>query len=136
MTSLAEVLIKSGQVELAKEDCFAALDIVTELGDMLGVSAAYANLGMAERASGDMQASDRYYLESVESLEDMEVPRSMGIRKMEYGLMLMESGDGSRAKDMLKESRELLRSVDAKDLVSKIDDALKSVYAQEMRSQT
>jgi tetratricopeptide (TPR) repeat protein len=124
LTSLAEVLVKSNQVELAKEHCFAALDIVTELNDRLGISAAYANLGMAEKATGNLKASEEYYTESISALDGMEVPRSMGIRKMEFSLMLEEAHENERAVKMLEESKLLFESIDAKDMLSKVESDL------------
>jgi len=130
LTSLAEVLVKSDQVELAKEHCFAALDIVTELNDRLGISAAYANLGMAEKASGNLQASEEYYSESVHALEGMDVPRSMGIRKMEFGLMLEAAKENDRAVKMLEESKRLFESIDAKDMLSRVESDLGRITGQ------
>jgi tetratricopeptide (TPR) repeat protein len=124
LTSLAEVLVKSGQGEQAKEHCFAALDIVTELNDKLGTSAAYANLGMAEKASGNMKASEEYYSESISALDGMDVPRSLGLRKMEFGLMLEEADENDRAVKMLEESKRLFETIDAKDMLSRVESNL------------
>lgn len=130
LTSLAEVLVKSGQVEQAKEHCFAALDIVTELNDKLGISAAYANLGMAEKASGNMKASEEYYSESISALDGMDVPRSLGLRKMEFGLMLEEADENDRAVKLLEESKQLFESIDAKDMLSRVESDLGRITGQ------
>jgi len=131
LTSLAEVLIKSGQTETAKEHCFRALDVVTELGDKLGISAAYANLGMAERISGNLSASEEYYDESLAALKGVDAPWRMGERKMELGMLLEEKGDVGRARKMLEESRDLFRGIDAKDMLSKVEDALRKLPSEE-----
>jgi tetratricopeptide (TPR) repeat protein len=133
LTSLAEVLVKSDQVELAKEHCFAALDIVTELNDRLGISAAYANLGMAEKASGNLKASEEYYTESISALDGMDVPRSMGLRKREFGLVLEEAKEKDRAIRMLEESKRLFEAVDARDMLSKVESDLGRVKGQSAR---
>ncbi len=70
LTSLAEILVRSGQVELAKEHCFRALEIVTDLGDKEGISAAYASLAAAERVCGHIQDSQEYLDESVSVLRE------------------------------------------------------------------
>ena len=70
----------SPKIEEAKEDCFAALEIVTGLNDPLGISAAYANLGFAERVVKDFTASEEYYAESLKALEGTSLPRSVGVR--------------------------------------------------------
>jgi len=127
LTSLAEVLIKNGQAELAKEHCFKALEVVTELNDKLGVSAAYANLGMAERATGNLASSEEYYAESLAALQGMEAHRSRGLRMMEFGLLLEEKGDRERAKEMLRGSKELFKGIDARDLVARINEELKGM---------
>ena len=127
LTSLAEVLIKTGHAELAKEHCFKALEVVTELNDRLGISAAYANLGMAERATGDLASSEEHYVESLSALEGMEVPRSRGLRMMEYGLLLEQKGEKDRAKEMLHKSKEFFVGIDARDLVSRVDEELRGL---------
>ena len=132
LTSLAEVLIKSGSLELAKEHCFRALDIVTELDDRIGMSAASANLGMAERSSKNWKASEEYYYESIAALDGMEVPRSLGMRKMEFGLMLKESGDVVRARKMLEESKQLLTSVGSNDMGSLVERELEGLSSPEI----
>jgi tetratricopeptide (TPR) repeat protein len=124
LVSLAELLVKSGDVEVAKERCFTALEVLSELDDRLGVSAAYANLGMAERFSGNFGASEEYYNDSISTLDGMGVPRSMGSRKLEFGLMLLEKGDRARAAKLLGESRELFVSVGAQDLLARVDGEL------------
>ncbi|OGS55583.1 MAG: hypothetical protein A3K60_07740 [Euryarchaeota archaeon RBG_19FT_COMBO_56_21] len=124
LTSLSEVMIRTGSIESAKELCFSALAILTEIDDKLAVSAAYANLGLAERTSGNYAASEEYLRESISTLAGMEVPRSLGLRKMEYGLMLKESGQLKRSLEMLEDSRNLLASIHANDLVARIDREL------------
>jgi tetratricopeptide (TPR) repeat protein/DNA-binding PadR family transcriptional regulator len=125
LTSLAEVLMKSGSVELAKEHCFRALDIVTELDDKLGISAAYANLGKAESSSRNWKASEEYYYESIAALDGTEAPRILGMRKLELGMMLKERGDTVLSRKMLEESKELFKSVGAEDMDSRVDHELK-----------
>jgi tetratricopeptide (TPR) repeat protein len=126
LTSLAEVLIKTGKTEQAKESCFAALDVVTELNDRLGMSAAYASLGMAERISGNLAESEDYYQSSLDSLEGLDMPRSMGLRMLEFGILLREKGEPARAKEMLGRARKLFEESNAKDLVDLADSELSS----------
>jgi tetratricopeptide (TPR) repeat protein/DNA-binding PadR family transcriptional regulator len=121
LTSLAEELIKSGSVELAKEHCFRALEIVTELDDKLGMSAVYANLGMVERSSKNWKASEEYFYESIAALDGMDVPRSLGMRKMEFAQLKAQAGDLVGARIQLEESRSLFNKVGARDLVSRTE---------------
>lgn len=127
LTSLAEILIRSGQVETAKERCFRALDIVTDLDDKIGISAAYANLGMAEKVCGNMHDSQEYYEESIAALGRADAPRVLGSRKMELGLLLREMGEPVRAKVLLEDSKELFDQLDAKDMVARVESELSSM---------
>ena len=124
LTSLADVLIRTGKIDQAKEDCFAALNIVTELNDPLGVSAAYSNLGFAERVLKDFAASEEYYSESLKALDGIEVPRSLGLRRLEYGAMLREKGDLDRARIVLTESQKDFTEIHAADLVDEVKNQL------------
>jgi tetratricopeptide (TPR) repeat protein len=127
LTSLSEVLLKGGDADIAKEHCFSALEVFTEIGDKLGASAAYANLGMAERAGGNMPASEEYYVESLKAIEGMDVPWSMGVRKMEYGAMLAEKGERAKAEKMLRDSKKLFEKIGAKDMLAKVRSELKEL---------
>jgi tetratricopeptide (TPR) repeat protein len=127
LTSLADVLIKTGKIDQAKEHSFAALDIVTELNDRLGISAAYANLGFAERVSKDFAASEEYYSESVKALEGVPVPMKVGLRKLEFGAMLREKGDSERARGILEESRRVLAEIGANEMLAIVDRELGSM---------
>lgn len=127
LTSLAEVLVRSGQVEVAKEHCFRALDIVTDLDDKVGVSAAYANLGMAEKACGNLHDSEEYYAESIAALGNANAPRALGLRKMELGLLLKEMGEPVRAKVLLQDSKELFDQLHAEDMVARVDSELRGL---------
>ncbi|HIH01731.1 TPA: tetratricopeptide repeat protein, partial [Thermoplasmata archaeon] len=81
--SLAEALTMCGRCEEGKEHCFEALEIFTELQDMLGQSAAYANLAVAELSIGDQHASEECFAESVRSLEGAELPPDLsGLKSM------------------------------------------------------
>jgi tetratricopeptide (TPR) repeat protein len=124
LTSLAEVLVRSGALDQAKESCFRALDIVTELDDKLGISAAYANLGMAEKAAGELEASEEHYLESLRAIEGLDVPRSLGMRKLEFGQLLESKGDRAGAKRAFEDAREAFLRVGAKDLLVKAEQEL------------
>ena len=128
MVSLAELLVRADDVSTAKEHCFAALEILSELDDRLGVSAAYANLGLAERHSGNFEASEECYRESISILDGMGVPRSMGTRKLDYGLMLSEKGEKERASVLLEESRKLFAEVGATDMLDRVSRELESLH--------
>jgi len=69
LTSLAGVLTKVGDPETAREQCYRAIEILAELDDPMGMSAAYANLGVAERALGDAASSEEHLEESKSILE-------------------------------------------------------------------
>lgn len=127
LTSLAEVLLKVNEIERAKEHCFAAIEVFAELGDRLGISAAYANLGMADRKSGDLVASEEHYSESLKAIEGMDVPRSLGLRKWEFGQMLLEKGEHDRAIEMLEASRRLFEAVDAEDMMKHVERDLRKI---------
>jgi tetratricopeptide (TPR) repeat protein len=127
LTSLAEVLVGAGEPEQARERSFRALEILTELGDRMGTSAAYANLGMAERSLGDLAASEGHYKESISALEGMDVPRSLGQRKLEFGQLLGFKGEGMRAREMITAARSLFERVGADDMVRRADMALSEI---------
>ncbi|MCU0860378.1 MAG: tetratricopeptide repeat protein [Thermoplasmata archaeon] len=127
LTSLAEVLTRTGDPERAKEDCFGAIEVFSEIGDRLGMSAAYANLGMAERLTGDLRSSEEHYRESLASLEGMDVPWSIGVRKMEFAQMLVEKGDVKAARKLLTEARGLFAGIGAEDMLEKVASASSSL---------
>ncbi len=123
MTSLAEVLTRTGDPERAKEHCFGAIEVFSEIGDRLGMSAAYANLGMAERLTSDLRSSEEHYRESLASLDGMDVPWSIGVRKMEFAQMLAEKGDVKAARKLLVEARGLFSAIGAEDMLEKVSAA-------------
>ena len=127
LNSLAEVLIRSGQVESAKEHSFRALDIVTDLGDKIGISSAYANLGLAEKTSGNLHDSEEYYEESIVALENTDTPLVLGTRKMELGLLLKERGQRQKARGLLQDSRGLFKRQNAADMVARVESELKTL---------
>jgi hypothetical protein len=87
---------------------------------------------MAERSSKNWKASEEYYYESIAALDGMEVPRTLGMRKMEFGLMLKESGDVVRARKMLEESKQLLTSVGSNDMGSLVERELEGLSSPEI----
>lgn len=125
LTSLAEIMLRAGGVDQAREHCFRALEVFTGLEDRVGMSAAYANLGMAERASGNLHASEEYFSESLSALEGMDVPRSLGLRKLEFGMMLAEKGERGRALRLLEESKAHFEVISAKDMLERVSQELK-----------
>jgi len=91
------------------------------------MSEAYANLGMAERKAGNLQASEEYYIESLKALDGMDAPECLGARRMEYGAMLAEKGDRAKAEKMLKESKKVLDKAGARDMSAKADAVLRAL---------
>jgi tetratricopeptide (TPR) repeat protein len=124
LTSLAEVAVKKGKPDEAKDMCFAALEIVTELNDRLAVSAAYATLGLAELASGNLDSSEEYFMDSLKALEGMEVPRSRGMRMLEFASVLAKKNENGKALEALRESRRMFIAIGAGDLVERADQEI------------
>ena len=116
LDSLAEIMVRTGEIEQAKENCFAALDIVTELGDKLAMSSVYSTLASAESSSGDFPSSEEHYAESVNALNGIDAPKILATRKMEFGVMFARRGDSARARELLEESVEIFSSIGAADL--------------------
>ena len=71
------------------------------------------------------KASEQYFYESIAALDGMEVPRILGMRKLELGMMLKERGDTVLSRKMLEESKELFKSVGAEHMDSRVDHELK-----------
>jgi tetratricopeptide (TPR) repeat protein len=65
--ALSEVLVCSGDLAGARESCYEALEVFSEIGDRAGVSSAYASLGRVECLAGDKQASEEFLAESVKA---------------------------------------------------------------------
>jgi tetratricopeptide (TPR) repeat protein len=127
LTSLAEVLTRTGDPEHAKEHCFGALEVFSEIGDRLGLSAAYANLGMAERLTGDLRSSEEHYMESLEALDGMDVPWSLGVRKLEFAQLMAEKGDARGARKLFGEAKTLFEGIGADDMIEKVRAATSSL---------
>ncbi len=127
LMSLAEVLVKSGEMAIAKERCFEALEVFAELDDPIGVSSAYSNLGAIENASGNTETCEEYVVESVKALEGTGAQRALAERKMALGVFLAERGQRERAVDMLKESMDLSESISAGDIASAADAEIRRI---------
>lgn len=127
LTSLAEILLRSGKVEAAREHCFRALDIVTELDDKAGISAAYVILGRAEKTGGNMHDCVEYYQESIAALENVDAPRSLGTVKMEMALVLKEMGESDKARALLKDSKELFAKLDDKGMSIRVEEEMRDM---------
>jgi tetratricopeptide (TPR) repeat protein len=106
--ALSEVLLRSGDPAMAREHCFEALEVFSELGDRLGMSAAYANLGMAEHKAGNGQASMEYFCESGNALEGVGDVQGAAARKRRLGQMLMEAGEKERGTALIEESERMI----------------------------
>jgi len=127
LNSLAEVMVNAGEVEQARENCFTALDIVTELGDRLAISAVYSILALAESAAGDFDASEEHYSESVKILDGIDVPKSLGTRKMEFGMMYARKGDIALARKLLEEATDIFDRIGVTDLRARVQDEMKKL---------
>ena len=125
-TSLAEILVRSGELEAAKESCFGAIEVLGGLDDRVGASAAYANLGMAERASGDLGAAEGHFRESISMLAGVSVPRSIGARKMELASLLLEKGGRAEARSLYEECCQHFREAGSDDLLARAEEGLRS----------
>ena len=79
---------------------------------------------MASGIVDEGKASEEYYYESIAALDGMEVPRILGMRKLEFGMMLKERGDTVLSRKMLEEAKELFKSVGAEDMDSRVDHEL------------
>jgi len=76
LTSLAEILVKRGEPEAARERCYDAIEILTELKDPIGISEAYANLAAAERDCGNDSGAQDCLRESISALKGVDCPHA------------------------------------------------------------
>ncbi len=87
LMALAEVMIKSHKLESAKEDCYRALEIATELSDKLGMSTIYAAMGRIEAAAGNSGALDECFSESIKALESTGDDKAVQARRKEFAAL-------------------------------------------------
>jgi len=127
LNSLAEIMIKAGEADQARENCFSALDIVTELGDKLAISMAYSTLASAESILGDFRASEEHFAESLNALVGVDVPRIIGSRKLEFGKMYARKGDLCLARKLLGESAAIFGEIGAAELRAQAEMELKGL---------
>ena len=79
---LSDVLLESDDLESARERCYEALEVFSELGDHEGVSTAYATLGRIESLSGNAESCEECVAESMAAAERAGTPRAIdGIRE-------------------------------------------------------
>lgn len=126
-TTLSEVLMRSGDLESAKESCFSALEVLAELDDRAGMSTAYANLGMAERLSGNLPSAEGHYRESLSLLEDVDSARGKGMRELELAEVLSEKGELEGARAMFERARKRLAGPGDEALLAKAEEGLRSM---------
>jgi tetratricopeptide (TPR) repeat protein len=128
---LCGVLLSLGEIVEARERCFHALEVFTELDDRLGVSSAYHRLSEIEGRAGDSHASEECCRESLRALEGVDAPREVAMRRMEIGRMLAESGSREAAAEQLSLSLELFRSVEDNDMVDSLGRELRTLRGGE-----
>ncbi len=124
---LCGVLVSAGEPSEARERCFHALEVFTEMGDRIGISSAYHRLSDIERLVGDLQASDEYWNESLRALDGVDSPREVAQRRMEIGRALAETGRAKEASEQLGLSLELYRSVGDSDMADAVGHELRSI---------
>lgn len=125
LSNLADLLVQEGELSRAREACFEAIELLGGLEDRVGLSAAYANLGAVERRRGALDEAESALKRSLELLEGLEVPRSTATRLAEYAELLKARGDTEGARREYEKARQLFASIDAADMVAKIDAALR-----------
>ena len=118
LVTLAETLLGSGDTPAARERCFQALEVFTELDDWLGISAAYSILGDIEFTSDNKEAGLECYADSISALEHGDSGRLVAQRKAELGIRLARQGERERTAALLEESMEVSKSLGASDLTS------------------
>ena len=77
--------------------------------------------------SGNLASGEEYFKESIQALEGMDVPRSLGQCKLEYGILLGQKNDVRGARKAFEESLTLFKGIDALDLSKKAENALGDV---------
>ena len=119
-SSLAEAFAISGRGEESKEHCFEALEVFTELEDRLGISAAYANLAVAELAVGEEQASRESYAESMRHLKAVE-PR------IDVSELRTDDITGFERREDMESAARLINRAARRSIVEPFDQSLPAV---------
>ncbi|HIH01237.1 TPA: tetratricopeptide repeat protein [Thermoplasmata archaeon] len=95
---LADVLLTSDDLVSARERCYEALEVFSELGDHASVSTAYATLGRIEGLSGNAEASEECVAESMAAAERVSTSQSV--------VRVREENSGAKPQSELTASRD------------------------------
>ena len=129
--ALAEALVGAGEPADARERCFEALEVLSELDDRPGMSSAYAALGESERLLGNEVPCEEYLTESAKTLEGSGRPGLLAQRKLDLGRLLASNGRGEAARVHLEEALELSGQAERDDLESEIREELRRIESDD-----
>ncbi len=109
LANAADLYIEFGKVDRAFEYCERSLRIFRQLEDPVMISACFANQAKAQRATGNLEAAERLYNESLRTLERTKAPYSLAARWLEVSDLYEEMGEAVRARDFRTRALGVLR---------------------------
>ena len=125
LSALADVLIRAGDTTSARERCFEALDVCSELGDYLGVANAYFDQCRVEKLLGNNSTVRECLIESIKALENAESSPRRTEESAGLGRPPVLDEEKERVAALLEESMELSKSIAAGDVETLASEALR-----------
>jgi tetratricopeptide (TPR) repeat protein len=129
----AEASLQLGLMDEAGRTLQHALALCRERSDPLGLATAFRLLGSIAVAAGDHETADTRMQQCIRTLLPLGATPHLARALKERGRMLLEAGRAAAAEDVLQEARDVLNSVDARDIGAEVEELLRRCHRTAIR---
>jgi predicted ATPase len=116
-----------GNSEAAFEHAEESLEILTALGDTLGLQACHKIFGMAYGLKKNWESATKSFTTCIELGEETNVPYLQADIHYYFGKMYKEKGDKEKAKEQLNLALDILKTLDTEEFFKKVESELKNL---------
>jgi tetratricopeptide (TPR) repeat protein len=122
-----EAYALKGEAEKALEHAQKSLDILTMVGDTLGLQACHKIFGMAYGLMEDWTIAIKNFETCIELGKETNVPYLQAEIHYYFGKMYKKKGENEKAKEQLNYALEILKPMDTEDFLEKIKKELEGL---------
>jgi tetratricopeptide (TPR) repeat protein len=119
-----EAYARLGKPDETIKRCTESLEILLQLNDFIGMSAAYRDLGLAHRLKKDWESAEKNFKLSEEVLKKINSPFNNAHLALEWGEMLLNKGEKKRGTESVEQAVETFKAIGAKKYLAKAERIL------------
>ncbi len=122
-----EALARTGKTDEAIEKCGKSREILSSLGDRMGLVAVHKNFAIAYGLKKEWKRSEDNFRKSLKIARELQIPDVIAEIYLHHAMMLSAKGEKEKARSDLSMALNIAKEIKAKRWITRIKKEMESI---------